>query len=69
VAKLNASARKKLKPSQFALGEGRYPIPGESHARNALARGAQHASPAEKAKIKAAVKRKFPKIQVSKKKG
>ena len=64
MAKLTAKQRGNLKPSQFALSGGRYPIPDASHARNALARGAQHASSAEKSKIKAAVKSKFPAIQV-----
>lgn len=64
MAKLNAKERKKLPAKDFALGKGRYPIPDASHARNALARAAQHASPAEKAKIKRKVKAKFPGIKV-----
>ena len=58
--------------SEFALpghgkgpegkGAGSYPIEDESHARNALARVAQHGSPAEQARVRAAVHRKFPGI-------
>jgi hypothetical protein len=72
MAKLSTAARKKLPSKSFALpgkgegpkgkGAGSYPIPDASHARNALARVAQHGSPAEKAKVRAAVHRKFPNI-------
>lgn len=64
MAKLTAAKRKKLPSKDFALGGGRYPIPDASHARNALARAAQHANPSEKAKIKAKVRAKFPGIKV-----
>lgn len=69
---LTAAQRNKMPSSSFALpgkgegpkgkGSGSYPIPDASHARNALARVAQHGTPAEQAKVKAAVKRKFPGI-------
>ncbi len=62
MAKLTTKARKALPKSEFALGGGRYPIENESHARNALARVAQHGTPAEKAKVRAAVHRKYPDI-------
>lgn len=72
MARLTTEERKKLKSSQFALpgkgegpegkGAGSYPIPDKSHARNALARVSQHGSSAEKSKVRAAVKRKFPGI-------
>jgi hypothetical protein len=66
MAVLTAAARNKLKSSQFVFPEERrYPIPDAAHARNALARVAQHGTPAEKAKVRAAVRRKFPGIQVS----
>jgi len=71
MAKLTTGARQKLKSSQFALpgkgtgkggkGPGSYPIPDKSHARNALARVAQHGSE-EKAKVRAKVKAKYPSI-------
>ena len=43
---------------------GSYPIPDESHARNALARVSQHGSEAEKAKVRKAVASKFPNIKI-----
>jgi hypothetical protein len=67
MAKLTSKARSKLKSSSFAVpskkpGSGSYPIPDASHARNALARVSQHGSPSEKAKVRAAVHRKYPSI-------
>jgi hypothetical protein len=67
MAKLTSKARSKLKSSSFAVpskkpGSGSYPIPDASHARNALARVSQHGSSAEKAKVRAAVHRKYPSI-------
>lgn len=61
--KLTSEQRKRLKKSSFALPGGRYPIEDASHARNALSRVAQNGTPAEKAKVRAAVKRKFPGIK------
>lgn len=73
--RLDAAERRDLPKSDFALpghgagqqgkGSGSYPIPDASHARNALARGAQHASPAEYAEIRAKVHAKYPQIKVS----
>lgn len=63
---LTAAKRKRLKAKQFALPGKRYPINDAAHARNALARGAQNASPAEQAAIRRKVKRKFPGIGMSK---
>lgn len=59
---LSAKGRKKLKDTSFALPGRRYPIHDASHARNALARVAQHGSPAEQKKVRAAVHRRFPNI-------
>lgn len=54
-----------MKKSTFAIpGERKYPIPDASHARNALARVAANGTAAEKAKVRAAVKKKFPGIDV-----
>ena len=64
MAKLSTKARNKLPASVFAGPDRSYPIEDASHARNALARAAQHASPELQAKIKAKVRRKFPNIQV-----
>ena len=63
--KLSSTERKGLSKLQFAIpekepGSGSYPIPDKAHARNALARVSQHGSSAEKAKVRAAVKKKFP---------
>lgn len=70
--RLTAADRRGLPSSDFALpghgegpkgkGSGSYPIPDESHARNALARVSQHGSPAEQRTVRAAVHRKFPDI-------
>lgn len=42
--------------------KGKYPIPDEAHARNALARVAQYGTPGEKAAVRAKVHAKFPGI-------
>jgi hypothetical protein len=72
MAKLKMAQRKRLPSSSFALpgkgegpsgkGAGSYPIPDKAHARNALARVSQHGSSAEKARVRAKVKAKFPGI-------
>lgn len=61
-ATLTAKSRKKLPSSAFAIPPDKYPIHDEAHARNALARVAQHGSDEEKAKVRAAVKRRYPNI-------
>jgi hypothetical protein len=73
--KLTTADRRELPSKDFALprhgsgpegkGSGSYPIPDENHARNALARAAQHASPAERATIRRKVHAKFPDIKES----
>jgi hypothetical protein len=60
---LTAARRNKLPASTFAGPDRSYPINDASHARNALARASQNASPALKAKIRAKVHRKFPGIK------
>jgi hypothetical protein len=46
---LSTKDRKKLSKKSFALpGKRKYPIPDKAHARNALARVAQHGTPAAK---------------------
>jgi hypothetical protein len=60
--RLTTSARKALPGSAFALPGRRYPIPDESHARNALSRVSQYGSPSEKSKVRAAVHRRYPGI-------
>lgn len=55
--------RKKLSKRSFALaGARKYPIPDKSHARNALARVAQHGTEEEKRTVRAAVRKRFPGI-------
>ena len=72
MADLTTKERQKLPKRDFALpgkgegkkgaGAGSYPIPNKAHARNALARVSQFGSSEEKAKVRAAVERKFPSI-------
>lgn len=59
---LDANARKHIAPHNFALPGGRYPIHDISHARNALARVSQNGTPDEKARVRAAVLKKYPGI-------
>jgi hypothetical protein len=68
MAELTTAGRKRIKKSSFALPGRRYPIHDASHARNALARVAQHGTPSEVSKVRAAVRRKYPGIKVAKKK-
>ena len=58
--KLTTKARNALAAKSFALPGRRYPIEDRSHARNALARVSQFGSPAEKKRVRSAVKRKYP---------
>lgn len=61
--KLTYQARKKLSSRSFAEPrERKYPIEDKAHARNALARVSAHGTPAEKARVRAAVHKKFPSI-------
>ena len=72
MAKLSYQQRKKMPKKSFAFpskktssnqaGKGAYPIPDANHARNALARGSKWLSPADYAKLKGIVHRKFPSI-------
>jgi hypothetical protein len=64
---LSSEQRSRLKPYQFAIpekapGPGSYPINDKRHARNALARVAQHGTPKTQARVRAAVHRKYPGI-------
>ena len=66
--KLSYGQRKAMPKKDFALpakrdgGKGGYPIEDKAHARNALARVAQHGSSAEKAEVREKVHKKFPSI-------
>jgi hypothetical protein len=66
MAKLTAAGRKRLPKSSFVeKGARKYPIPDAAHARDALARSS---GKPEHADVVAAVRRKFPKIKIGKKK-
>lgn len=65
MARLSTFRRRRLPASEFAIpekrpGPGSYPIPDEAHARNALARVAQHGTPEEKRRVRSAVHRRYP---------
>lgn len=68
MARLTYGQRKQMPVSQFALpstrkgGKGGYPIPDKAHARDALSRVSANGTPAQKAKVRSAVHRKFPSI-------
>lgn len=60
MSKLTARGRRRVKGKNFALPKKRkYPIHDKAHARSALARVAQHGTPAEKRQVRAAVRRKY----------
>lgn len=62
MTKLTTGRRNALPESTFALPHRRYPIEDANHARNALARVAQHGTAEEKATVRAKVHRKYPGI-------
>jgi hypothetical protein len=65
MAKLTAEERRKLPDSDFALSGRRYPIHDEAHARDALARAS---GKPEEDEVRAAVKKRWPGIEVAPKK-
>jgi hypothetical protein len=67
--KLTSNARKKIANKNFALSGRRYPIEDKNHARNALARASQNATPAEQEEIERKVHAKFPGIGKKKRVG
>lgn len=69
MAVLTTKGRKRIADKNFALPSKRkYPIQDRSHARNALARVAQHGTPSEKAQVKRAVYKKYPTMNPTTKK-
>lgn len=63
---LTTEERKRLPRGRFGLPQQRaYPIPDAAHARNALARVAQDATPAERAEIERNVHRLYPRIKIA----
>ncbi len=69
MATLTSKQRKKLPLKAFALGGRRYPIEDEGHAKAALARVQEYGTPSEKARVRAAVGRRFPKMKLKKRGG
>ena len=68
MAKLTYKQKEKLPESEFVYpSKQAYPIPDVAHGRNALARVSTFGTPAEKAKVRAAVHKKFPSIKIEKK--
>ncbi len=57
MATLTEKQKKAVPKSKRGLpgksGTGSYPMPDKAHARNALARVAQHGTPSEKARVRA----------------
>lgn len=67
MAALTWRRRRRLPRSDFAIPErapesGSYPIDTEARGRDALARVAQHGSPAEQLRVRRAVHRRYPSI-------
>jgi hypothetical protein len=60
VARLTGRQRRALPSRKFAGPERSYPIEDKAHARNALARVAQHGTAGLKAQVRRKVHRKFP---------
>ena len=66
MAILAARTRKRMRASSFALPkERKYPITDKKHAIVALARVSQHGTPEQKRKVRRAVHRKYPNINIS----
>lgn len=64
MAKIRSAKRNRMKSSSFAQpGKRKYPIPDKTHARNALARVAQHGTKAEQKAVRAKVTKKFPSLK------
>jgi len=61
-SELSYRARKNLGTGDFALPGRRYPIHDRPHARNALARVAQHGTSSEQSQVQKAVHARFPDI-------
>jgi hypothetical protein len=64
-APLNADKRNKLPDSAFALPGRKYPIDTPARARSALSRVEQFGSDEDKRKVRAAVKKRYPNMDVS----
>jgi hypothetical protein len=63
MAMLTTKARKALPKASFAIPSQRaYPIQDPGHAQAALARVSQFGTPAQKAQVRAAVAKKYPRM-------
>lgn len=61
MARLTAAGRRRLPKSAFVYpGRRAYPIHDRAHARAALSRVSQHGSPAQKSRVRAAVRARYP---------
>lgn len=60
MAKLTTAARKEIPTAKFAGPNRSYPIEDRSHAIAAKSMASRYASPAVKARVDAAVARKYP---------
>jgi len=61
MAPLTTKARKRLPSSSFVFpGKRAYPIDTRARGANALVRVAQHGTPSQKARVRAAVCRRYP---------
>lgn len=67
MAALTTKGRKAIAPKNFAGPDRSFPIEDASHARNALARASQNASPTVKAEVRRKVADKFPGIAIANK--
>lgn len=64
MANLTTKQRNGLPSRSFVYKKSRsYPIEDKNHARNALARVSQHGTPEQKARVRAAVHKKYPGIK------
>lgn len=61
---LSTKSRARMRKSSFAIPSKRaYPIHDLSHARNALARVAQHGTPAQQKQVRSAVTKRYPSLK------
>lgn len=63
MSKLTPKGRAAIPSKDFAVPGRKYPIEDAAHARDALARVAQHGNQREKAEVRAMVHKKFPDIK------
>lgn len=69
MGRLSTWQRRRLPARDFAIperrpGPGSYPIPDENHARDALSRVSENGTASDRSRVKAAVRRRYPSIDV-----